>query len=242
MRLSVIAMNYIESTNSSLVSEAIGEITAFMRGADLSPGDKLPSESYFARELNKSRTVVREAFRSLAALNLIKLNAGKRAEVAALDYSTISPVIEHGIHTEQISVQQVYDVRRTIEMRTATLAALRRSETQAETILFHAKSMVAHRDNPENIMSHDIAFHQTIAMASCNPIFALMIGAFEGVTKLTWPVGWKSRESQDKQEFMLNVHLAIAEAIRDGNPQEANMQMALHFDESVRALLEAGIQ
>lgn len=158
----------------------------FYEGADLSPGDKLPSESYFARELNKSRTVVREAFRSLAALNLIKLNAGKRAEVAALDYSTISPVIEHGIHTEQISVQQVYDVRRTIEMRTATLAALRRSDTQAETILFHAKSMMAHRDNPEHIMNHDIAFHQTIAMASCNPIFALMIGAFEGVTKLTY--------------------------------------------------------
>ncbi len=235
-------MNYIESTNSSLVSEAIGEITAFMRGADLSPGDKLPSESYFARELNKSRTVVREAFRSLAALNLIKLNAGKRAEVAALDYSTISPVIEHGIHTEQISVQQVYDVRRTIEMRTATLAALRRTDEQAETILFHARSMTLHKNEPELIMSHDIAFHQNIALASCNPIFALIIGAFEGVTKLTWPVGWKSRESTQKQEFMLYVHLNIAEAIQRGNPQIANENMALHFDESIKALLEAGIQ
>ena len=46
----------------------------------------------------------------------------------------MSMVIEHGITTQQISVQQVYDVRRTIEMRTVALAALRRSDAEAAAI------------------------------------------------------------------------------------------------------------
>ena len=44
----------------------------------------------------------------------------------------MSMVIEHGITTQQISVQQVYDVRRTIEMRTVALAALRRNDAEAD--------------------------------------------------------------------------------------------------------------
>ena len=79
------------------------------------------------RQLNVSRTIVREAFRSLSAMRLIDMSAGRRATVAKLDTGAMSMVIEHGITTQQISVQQVYDVRRTIEMRTVALAAMRRT-------------------------------------------------------------------------------------------------------------------
>ena len=43
----------------------------------------------------------------------------------------MSLMIEHGLHTEQINIQQIYDVRRTIETRVATLAAIRRSDAEA---------------------------------------------------------------------------------------------------------------
>jgi DNA-binding FadR family transcriptional regulator len=223
------------------VSSTIGAITQMMRSADLGPGDQLPSEATLSRDLNVSRTVIREAFRSLAAMRLIELSVGKRATVAELDYAALSPLIEHGVRTEQISVQQVYDVRRTIEQRTAALAALRRSDDQGREILAHATAMKVHADAPEKIMEHDLGFHLAIAKAARNPVFTLIVGAFEGVTRQTWPIGWRSRKDQAEQAIMLDLHEAIAGAIVEGHPQRAADLMAKHFDESIRALIVAGI-
>lgn len=223
------------------VSATVGAITQLIRTSELGPGDQLPSEATLSRDLNVSRTVIREAFRSLAAMHLIELSVGKRATVAELDYAALSPLIEHGVHTEQISVQQVYDVRRTIEQRTATLAALRRSDDQGREILAHATAMKANADNPEIIMEHDLGFHLAIAKAARNPVFTLIVGAFEGVTRQTWPIGWRSRKDKTEQAFMLDLHESIAEAIVAGDPQRAADLMTKHFDESVRSLLVAGI-
>ena len=223
------------------VRSAIGTITALMRDNDLGPGDRLPSEAALARDLSVSRPVIREALQSLAAMRLIELKVGRRAVVAGLDLSAMSPLIEHGVQTGQISIQQVYDVRRTIEVRTSALAALRRSDAQGRRIAGHARAMVEARGAPSEVMEHDIAFHGAIAEAAGNPVFALIVGAFEGVTRETWPVGWRSRTDPREQEAMLALHDALATAIVGGDPQEAGTLMRRHFDHSVRALVEAGL-
>lgn len=230
-----------KSSVDNLVSTAIREITGHIRSHDLGPGDRLPSEAHFSRDLNVSRTVVREAFQSLSALRLIELNPGKRAVVAKLDYGALSPVIEHGVQTEQITVQQIYDVRRTIEIRTASLAALRRSPRQGDEIVALAEGMMASFDDPDRMMELDIALHLEIAKAAANPVFTLIVGAFDGVTRRTWPIGWRSRTSRDQKQVMMDLHLRLAKAIAAGDPQAASTLMAQHFDESVRALVAAGI-
>lgn len=225
----------------SLVSNTIGEITRHIRTHELGPGDRLPSEAALSRQLSVSRTVVREAFSSLAAMRLIDLRAGRRATVAELDYGAMSLVIEHGVHTEQITVQQIYDVRRTIETRTAMLAALRRTADEVERIRAHALAMRENFQRPEQVMEHDLAFHLEIAKAAKNPVFSLIVGAFERVSRQTWPIGWRSRPSDAEQLEMIQIHIELADAIETGDPQSARDLMARHFDESVKALLAAGI-
>jgi GntR family transcriptional repressor for pyruvate dehydrogenase complex len=224
-----------------LVSSAIQAITQHMRAEGLQPGDLLPSEAAMTRRLNVSRTVVREAFRSLSAMRLIDMSAGRRASVAKLDTGAMSMVIEHGITTQQISVQQIYDVRRTIEMRTVALAAMRRSDAEARAIAESARLMREHYRSPEMVMEHDIAFHERIAAASHNPVFALIVTAFSGVTRRTWVIGWKTRSSDEDQLKMIKGHEDIADAIFRGDPRLAAEHMAQHFDKSVKALVDAGI-
>lgn len=228
-------------SSRDLVSQTVGAITRHMRANDLGPGDKLPSELQLSREMGVSRTVVREAFRSLAAMRLIELSPGKRAVIAELDYGAMSPVIEHGVHIEQISIQQIYDVRRTIEMRTASLAALRRTEAEGLTIVGHADAMLRQIDDLAAVMEHDLAFHLEIAKAARNPVFTLIVGAFDGVTRQTWPVGWRSRQTLEEQVVMIELHRELARAIADGDPTRARDLMAQHFDASVKALINAGI-
>lgn len=232
-----------ESTPSTggLVGSVIGAITRRIRDEDLMPGDRLPSEAQLSKDLNVSRTVVREAMRSLEAMRIVDLATGKRATVAHINHGAMSLMIEHGVHTEQISIQQIYDVRRAIETRIVTLAAIRRTDAEAAAILDLARAMRHAVPDPDRLMEADLAFHLALARASRNPVFELIVGAFQGITRQTWPMGWKSRTTPEARETMIATHEEIARAIAEGNPPAATAAMAIHFDESVRALLSAGM-
>ena len=226
---------------SGLVGDAIGAITRLIRENDLMPGDRLPSEAALSKELKVSRTVVREAFRSLAAMRIIDIATGKRATVAQLDHDAMGLMIEHGVHTDQISIQQVYDVRRTIETRIVTLAAIRRTDVEAAELTALAEAMRAMSDDAAQLMERDLEFHLALARACRNPVFALIVGAFQGITRQTWPIGWRSRSSARERDLMLTTHEEIAVAVGAGDPVRASEAMGRHFDESVRALLQGGV-
>lgn len=227
--------------DSGRVGDAIGAIRRHMRTHDLMPGDRLPSEASLSRELCVSRTVVREALRSLSAMRIVELATGKRATVARIDHGAMSQMIEHGVLTQQIGIHQIYDVRRTIETRIVTLAALRRSEAEAGMIVGLAGAMRSAMADADALMDHDLAFHHALAAASRNPVFTLIVGAFQGITRETWPVGWKSRTTRAAQERMIATHEDIAAAVAAGDPARAASAMAQHFDESIGALLRAGM-
>jgi DNA-binding FadR family transcriptional regulator len=234
-------MSLDQSNSASLVGNAIGAISRHIREMDLMPGDKLPSEALLCKELNVSRTVVREAFRSLAAMRVIELATGKRATVAQIDHGAMSLMIEHGVHTDQINIHQIYDVRRTIETRIVTLAAIRRTDEEAAEILRLAGQMKASLGDPAALMEYDLAFHTALAQASRNPVYSLLIGSFQGITRQTWPMGWKTRPTQAARNLMVQTHIDIARAVAVSDPLKAVELMTLHFDESVRALLTAGM-
>jgi DNA-binding FadR family transcriptional regulator len=224
-----------------LVEHVKEALQAHIRAEGLAPGDALPSETAFASELNVSRAVVREAFRSLAALRLIDIGNGRRARVSAMDKSVLAVVLDHVVQTNQISVQQILDVRRTVELRTVTLAALRRSEREAAEIAGHAAAMRADFGDASRVMEHDIAFHEAIAGASRNPMFALIVGSFHVVTRATWPIGWMARATDADRLDNVALHEAIARAIGGRDARTAEARMAEHFDATVRVLLAAGV-
>jgi DNA-binding FadR family transcriptional regulator len=224
-----------------LVEHVVEALQAHIRAEGLEPGDPLPSETAFASELNVSRAVVREAFRSLAALRLIDIGNGRRARVSAMDKSVLAVVLDHVVQTNQITVQQILDVRRTVELRTVTLAALRRSERESAEIAAHADRMRADFHDANRVMEHDIAFHEAIAAASRNPMFGLIVGSFHVVTRQTWPIGWTARATDADRLDNVALHESIARAISDRDPRAAEARMAEHFDNTVRILLAAGI-
>lgn len=228
--------------------ETDGRLHAVMRAVrahihdhGLQAGDALPSEGAFAQMTGVSRTIVREAFRSLSALTLIDIGNGRRARVSAPKADVLAMVMDHAVHTDQATIQQIFDVRRTIERRTVALAALRRTDKEAAEIMALAKAMQASFNDPEVVMKHDIAFHEAIAAASRNPMFALIVGSFHVVTRQTWPIGWASRATDDSRQESVDCHLAIARAIDERDPATGEALMSDHFDLTVKALLAAGV-
>ena len=230
-----------EAGEQPLVGVIIDRIRALLRSDNLKAGQALPSEMALAAQFGVSRTVIREALRSLAALSLIDIGNGRRPRVRVPDGDVLGLIVDHAVLTEHVSIQQIYDVRRTIEMRTVELAAVRRTASEVITITELVDAMYRDRGALDQIMEHDIAFHIAIGRASRNPMFELIVRSFEAVTRQTWRVSWTSRRTEAERTDTLDVHRDIAGSISAGDPGRAAAAMARHFDNSVKALLNAGI-
>ncbi len=73
------------------------------------------------------------------------------------------------------------------------------------------------------------------------PLFALVVGSFGVVTRQTWRIGWESRSTDAQRMGSVECHERIAAAIEAREPRVAEAAMAQHFDNSVKALLSAGV-
>lgn len=226
--------------SSSLTQTVVDSIVAMIRDERLRTGDTLPSEAEIATRAGVSRTVVREAFGALAALRLIDVGSGRRPRVGAIDDKVIGLPLRHAVDTAQATVAQLWDARRSLERRTAELAAIRRSDAEAAAILGHARELRRAGDDLTEQTEHDIAFHLAIATATGNPVFPLMIGAFSEVMRQTCPIGWRSRKTQAERLAVFDQHDRIAEAIEARDPQAAEQAMMAHFDLSLLALVNSG--
>ncbi|NWK96404.1 FadR family transcriptional regulator [Sphingobium lactosutens] len=223
----------------SLVDRAIQAVRDHIRDHDLKVGDKLPGEGTFATDLGVSRAVMREAFGALAALGLIDVANGRRAKVGAIDGSVLGASLDHAVSTEQISVAEVWDVRRTVEVRIAMLAAERRSEAQAQQIMALAQAMAGAVDDLDCITANDIAFHESIAQAADNKLFVQIVHSFAPLLRMAVPQAWRTRTAEEQRQTMLDRHLDLAKAIANGDPEAAGAAMEAHFDASIGQQLHA---
>lgn len=228
--------------SQTLVQKAFLAVTNHIRVEKLKVGDRLPSENNFAEMLGVSRAVMREAFGALSALRLIDVGNGRVPRVRAMDGSALATSLDHAVNTAQITVLQVWDVRRTIELRTAVLAAEFRTDAEAEKILHHAKAMRKHRKDFVVMAQHDFELHHAIAQASHNILFAQVVSSFSDLMTVSLPLAWATRNTAKERTVVLERHEAIAEAIANKDPEAARLAMDSHFDGSVQNLLNAGIK
>ncbi len=230
-------MASLSESGGSLVSRAMEAVKLHIREAGMRVGDTLPGEGYFAEKLGVSRAVMREAFGGLAALRLIDVANGRRAKVGALDGSVMAASLDHALSTSQIKVTDVWDVRRTIEMRTAALAARNATPVQAARIVALAEAMGKDEQPHEETTEDDIEFHLAIAEASGNALFNQIVVSFVPLMRIAVPRAWSTRRTEEERRDILARHKRLAWAIANHDPAEAESCMAAHFDDSIGALL-----
>ena len=223
----------------TLVRVAIDAVNQHIRDEGLRVGDTLPGEGFFAEHLGVSRAVMREAYGALAALRLIDVGNGRKPRVGALDGSVIATSLDHAISTAQIRVGDVWEVRRTIELRTAALAAGNARPDQARQIVELAEAIAQIDETGEATTEADIAFHLAIAEASGNALFYQIVVSFVPLMRVAVPKAWRTRRTEAERADVLATHRALAAAIADGDADSAQRLMGAHFDESIGAKLQS---
>ena len=203
------------------------DLLAQIREGRLAVGEKLPSEAALAQGYGVSRSVIREALRSCAALGLTVSRTGKGTFV-------VSQRVAEDLALGAYSARDLHEARPHIEVPAAGLAARRRTEEDVRFLQDVVAAMAA-EDDPQAWVELDTSFHAAVARISHNRVFEKVIADI--------------REALFHQSETLNVvaarqkrsdeeHLRIFHAIRDGAADEAEAAMQDHLS-AVRGALGA---
>jgi DNA-binding FadR family transcriptional regulator len=225
-----------QADEGSLVQKSIQAVSAYIRDHELRLGDTLPGEKYFADELKVSRAVMRETFTALAALNIVDVGNGRKPRVSAVDGSVFAKSLNHGIYTAQISIPEVWDLRRTIEIRSAELAAALRTDDEAQEIAALAESIAESFEDIAVASRRDVAFHQTIARATHSNLVVQIMNSFEPLMNIAVMEAWKTCTTKALKTAMARRHRVLARAIIKKDPEAAGAAMNAHFDETLSDL------
>src|ERR1700722_10652758 len=146
----------------------------------LKPGDLAPSEVKLCRELNISRGIVREAYRTLATLGILEIESGKMPRVQGLNSSVLTQIVGFALRTAHVNALQVLQLRRAMEIEAARLAAQHGTSAQFERLQACVAEMQQAGIDHGRLVAADVILHTTLAEAAQNPLFTLMIEGLRG--------------------------------------------------------------
>jgi GntR family transcriptional repressor for pyruvate dehydrogenase complex len=222
--------------SDSLTIRVTDYIFDYIRENELSTGESLPSELRTSTELNVSRGIVREAFRSLEVAGIIEKENGRSPKVGVLNSSFLTHLMMHAILTNQISVKQVLEMRSSIEVLAAELAARRRTRSDVQRLRSAVEGMRQAVGKPATFVQHDLDFHDLINRASGNPLIEVICEAIHESMQESMRVGLSKRGSARDVLKVIESHEAIVNAVEEGEAALAGQLMKKHFEDAQTAL------
>lgn len=222
---------------TSLVDQVIAYLRDHVAAERLRPGSRLPSETTISNTLGVSRPVVREAMRTLAATGLVEMAVGKRATIVPVDGGMVSRVISNAVLIGQANEKDILELRRGVEIAMVVLAAQHRSAEQAQQLEAIVQEMGRCIDAGERYLELDLKLHVTLAQATGNPLYSLLIDALRQLILVAMTTGrqrWSEVEGLDRVQ---ELHEAIVAAVVAGDPAAAAAAMAQHFDDALTVIL-----
>ena len=214
-------------------SEVVTQIKEMIIQGQLQPGDRLPSEREFAEILGVSRTTIREALRSLAAIGMITIRQGDGSFVEHFKLEGILEPLAVLFHIEgdESGIQAFSEVRRILEVETAALAAKRATKEELAAIDESISLMVEEVKNGGIGDESDAEFHLALAKASHNPLLIRLMETIADLMKHTYQATRKQLFlDQETLEEVYNSHFNVAQAIRERDAELARSRMKDHLE------------
>lgn len=215
---------------ATLPAQVARHILALIQREQLRPGDLVPSEVQIVRDLQASRGSVREAYRSLAALGILEIAAGRRPRLRPIDRSVLIQVFDYALNTAQVSIAHVLETRRAIELQTVQLAARFATDKQRRALRVLATQMRSAGANHARRVASDMAIHDAIAEASGNPLNSMLLGALRSSVEASARMHLDDLRSDAQLASVIDAHENVVECICAANVDGAIAAMSHHFD------------
>jgi DNA-binding FadR family transcriptional regulator len=191
-------------------------------------GSLLPGDSELMERYAVSRTVLREAVKTLAAKGLLQAKAriGTRVRVRS-DWNMFDPDVllwhaQNGLSPSFLI--HLGEMRLALEPEAAALAAERRTAEQLIEIEHWLKEMSQPKIDHQPFVAADLGLHLAVAEAAANPFFrsisTLIEVALDAMLRNSSPV-----ESPGRLAKSISEHRAMVAAIAARKPEAARRAM-----------------
>ena len=218
------------------ISEKVaGQLYKRISDGLLKVGDRLPSERELSEKMGVSRTSVREALQQLEMHGILEIVHGGGSIIRNITEQEIRKPLERFIEQDKKRVLELAELRAFMEAWAAREAARNRTDQELETMRGYLEEM--ERDFEQGAIRYDVDFkyHTEIAAATHNTIYLHLIDNI--YTLINYSVKIHREEvftGRGDQETILNHHRTIYNAIRDRNPDAAEVAMKEHLAFVVR--------
>jgi GntR family transcriptional repressor for pyruvate dehydrogenase complex len=206
--------------------EAVEQIAEAIRGGELHPGDKLPSERLLAEQMEISRPTLREATRVLAESGVIEVRPGARGGMFVASATVPFELLEKRSEMRMSEIAAVLESRRLFEPRVAQLAAMNAVEDDFE---FLSSTIQLQREcdtnDRERMNQLDIRFHIGIARATHNPVVVTLMQPLLRQLEIARDM---SMRGPREPGIAIAIHEDTLDAIISGDPNRVAEAMERH--------------
>lgn len=195
------------------------------------PGDPLPSERELCERFSVSRTVIREAVKTLTAKGLVSSVPGSGLIVGTTTIEDVAEIFDLYFRGEpDLQYLDLHEVRYALEPAMCAQAARNIDDEQVDDLFALCDELETF--TPEDLVDasrNDAVFHRNIAVASRNSFFIILLDAL-GRSLLDTRVATFSMDPT-RLSTVSAAHRAIAEGIASRDPEEAADAMRAHLTE-----------
>ncbi len=216
----------------NVVDMAYEQMKDLIINGEWRPGAKIPSENELKEMLKVSRNTVRSAIQKLKTLGVLETKQGQGTFVCKSASAGFVNSFMPFISLSKEDILEILEFRKTIEIESVELAAIRRDHKDLESIKAAVDEMVGSKDDFKRYSIADYQFHLSIARASKNKIFYMVLKYLKDVL-------YNHFEDMNKElgaEMSVDNHLRIYEAIRDSDPQMAILHMKNNIELSINEM------
>lgn len=189
------------------------------------PGSKLPNENVLSKELNVSRTTLREAIRILATGGILEIRRGRGTFVRE-DFEINQGGEFSSLASAKVKAKDLYEMRLIFEPEAAYYAAQRGTEEEIQRILALGAEIEERIRQKKDRTKVEQSFHKSIARATHNEFMnQLMPVIYEGINK-----GVRlSQAYEEVEQATLIEHRMLMDFLKSRNAEGARNAMRIHI-------------
>jgi GntR family transcriptional repressor for pyruvate dehydrogenase complex len=197
----------------------------------LIPGQKLPSTRELSEMYQVGMSTVREALSALKAMGLVESHQGEGSYVKSIGSADMEMPSLESLLMNRETILELLEARKALEVANAALAAEKRNEQNLADFELILDRMKANLGNEAEGERADLQFHQILAASTHNSIMVRLLetisSQMETVIRETRRLQMYSNASESEQ--LWREHCEIFEAIKAGNPVQAQAAMITHL-------------
>lgn len=211
-------------SKKTLTQQIIEEISSDIRGGELDPGEKLPSEKELRERFDVGRSSIREALHALVALGVLESHAGKGYYVRdnyslPLDNSLLFDLV-----LEEEDFYDMVELREVLEKQIGVMAIQRATEENIQRVKLALKEMQEALERGEELINYTTQIHVELARASHN---SMAVRVMELLLPL---IVSKAKQALIPPERDCREHERLARAFLVGDAEKMKKEVSDHLD------------